>query len=71
MYARPIPAHTKVHFEILQFLAVMYDMGVLICAFEAVETAVFFSLFKQFLKIEMTWRQPIIVRECIFFESQN
>ena len=26
MYARPIPVQTKVHFKILQFLAVMYDM---------------------------------------------
>ena len=25
-----------------------------------------FPLFKQFLEIEMTWTQPIIVRECIF-----
>ena len=26
----------------------------------------FFALFKQFLEIEMTWGQPIIVREFIF-----
>ena len=29
MFARPIPVQAKVHFENLQFLAVMYDMGVL------------------------------------------
>ena len=34
MYARPIPVQTKVHFKILQFLAVTYDMGVLSCAFD-------------------------------------
>ena len=31
---------------------------------------VFFPLFKQFLENEMTWDQPIIVRECIF-KNQN
>ena len=36
MYARPIPVQTKVHFKTLQFLAVTYDMGVLICAFDVV-----------------------------------
>ena len=30
----------------------------------------FFSLFKQFLKTEMTWSQPIIIRECIS-KNQN
>ena len=29
-------------------------------------TAVFFPLFKQFLKTEMTWSEPIIVRGFIF-----
>ena len=62
MYARPIK--TKVHFKTLQFRAVTYDMGVLICAFDVVETAVFFPLFKQFLETELTWSQSIIVREC-------
>ena len=36
MYARPIPAQTKVHFRKLHFLAVTYDMGVLISAFDVV-----------------------------------
>ena len=36
MYARPIPVQTKVHFRNLQFLAVMYDMEVLICAFDVI-----------------------------------
>ena len=36
MYARPIPIQTKVHFKTLQILAVTYDMGVLICAFDVV-----------------------------------
>ena len=36
MYARPIPVQTKVHFKNLLFLAVMYDIGVLICAFNVV-----------------------------------
>ena len=43
MHARPIPGQTKVHFKNLQFLAVTYDMGVLICAFDVVKTAVCFS----------------------------
>ena len=56
MYARPIPAQTKMHFKNLQFLAVTYDMGFLSCAFDVL-------LFKQFLETEMTWSQPITVRE--------
>ena len=36
MYAKPIPVQTKVHSKILQFLAVTYDMGGLICAFDVV-----------------------------------
>ena len=36
MYARPIPVQTKVHFRNVQFLAVMYDMMVLSCAFDVV-----------------------------------
>ena len=34
MYARPIPVQTKVHFKNLLFLAVTYDMEVLIYAFD-------------------------------------
>ena len=34
MYARPIPVQTKVHFKNLKFLAVTYDMEVLIYAFD-------------------------------------
>ena len=30
----------------------------------------FFPLVKQFLETEMTWSQPIIVRECIFKKSE-
>ena len=33
MYARLMPIQRKVHFKNLQFLAVTYDMEVLICAF--------------------------------------
>ena len=36
MFARPIPVQTKVHFKNLQFLAVAYDMEVLICAFDVI-----------------------------------
>ena len=36
MYAMPIPVQTKVHFKTLQFLAVMYDVGFLSCAFDVV-----------------------------------
>ena len=36
MYARPMPVPTKVHFKNLQFLAVAYDMEVLICAFDVI-----------------------------------
>ena len=43
MYARPIPVQKNVHFKNLQILAVTYDTGVIICAFEVVLTAVFFS----------------------------
>ena len=71
MYARPKSVQTKVHFKNLQFLAVTYDMGDFSCAFEVVQTAVcFFPFYKQFIKIEMIKRQPIIVRECIF-KNQN
>ena len=70
MYARPIPILTKVHFKYLQFLAVTYDMEVLICAFDVIYTEVFFPLFKQFIENAMTWSQPIIVRECIS-KNQN
>ena len=31
-----IPVQTKVHFKKLQFLAVTYDMEVLICAFDVI-----------------------------------
>ena len=65
MYARQVPVQAKKQFQNLQFLAVTYDMGVLTCAFDVV-----FPLFKQFLENEMTWSQPIIVRECIF-KNQN
>ena len=54
----------------MQFLAVTYDMGVLRCAFDVVLAAVCFPLFKQLIETEMTWSQPIIVRECIF-KNQN
>ena len=70
MYARPIPVQTKVHFKNLQFLAVTYDMGVLIVLLTLFKWQCFFPLFKQFLETEMTWSQPIILRECIF-ENQN
>ena len=36
MYARQMPVQTKVHFKNLIFLAVTYDMGFLICAFDFV-----------------------------------
>ena len=34
--AKPKPLQTKVHFKNLQFIAVTYDMGFLICAFGVV-----------------------------------
>ena len=43
MYARPVPVKTKVHLKNLQFLAVMYDMGVLSCVFNVVKMVVCFS----------------------------
>ena len=71
MYARPIPVQTKVQFKNLQFLAVTYDMGGFkVCFRRCLNGSVFFPLFKQFLESEMTWSQPIIVRECIF-KNQN
>ena len=36
IYARPIPIQTKVHFKNLLFLAVTYEIGILICAFDVV-----------------------------------
>ena len=67
MFARPTPIQTKVHFKNLQFIAVTYDMGILNCDFDVIlSTVLFFPLLKQFLETEMTWGQPIIVRECIF-----
>ena len=36
MYAMPIPVQTKERFKNLQFLAVTYDMGFLIFAFDVV-----------------------------------
>ena len=44
--------------------------GVVNLCFQRFLKAVFFPLYKQFLETEMTWSQPIIVRECIF-KSQN
>ena len=58
MYAMQIPVQTKVHFKDLLFLAVTYDIGLL--RFD-VNSAVCFTLFKQFLETVMTWSQPIIV----------
>ena len=71
MYARPIPVQTKVHFKNLQFFAVAYDMRVLSFAFDVFKMAeCFLPLFKQLQETEMTWSQPIIVRECLF-KNQN
>ena len=36
IHARPVPVQTKVHFINLQFLAVTYDMEVLICACDVI-----------------------------------
>ena len=36
MYARPIPVQTKVHFKNVKFLAVTYNMEVLIYAFDVI-----------------------------------
>ena len=44
MNARPIPVQTKVHFKNLQFLAVTYDMEVLICDSDVISTRVLFFL---------------------------
>ena len=70
MYAVPIPVQTKVHFKNMQFLAVTYEMGFLSLLLTLSNWQCFFPLFKQFLETEMTWSQPIIVRECIF-KNQN
>ena len=56
MYARPIPVQTKVHFKILQFLAVTYDIVFLSLSFRrCLNGSVFFPLFNQFLETEMSW----------------
>ena len=70
MYAKPIPVQTKVHFKKLKFIAVTYDMEVLICAFDVILTELFFPLFTRILETEMTWSQPIIERECMS-KNQN
>ena len=54
----------------LLYRMVWYGMGVLSCAVDVVSPNVFIPLFRQFLETEMTWSQPIIVRECIF-KNQN
>ena len=66
MYARPV----QVHFKTFQFLAVTYDMEVLICVLTLFKRKRFFPLFKQILETKMTWSQPIIVREGIS-KNQN
>ena len=48
MYARPIPVQTKGHFKNLQLLAVTYDMGVLICAFDVFKRQRFFLCLSNF-----------------------
>ena len=48
MFARPIPVQTKVQFKNLQFLAVMYDIGILSCAFDVIKTVVFFLCLSNF-----------------------
>ena len=55
MYAMPIQVHTKVHFYILQFLVVTYDMFFLrLCYRRCLNGIGLFSLFKQFLETEIT-----------------
>ena len=44
MYARPIQAQTKVHFKILQFLVLTYDMGFLRCVIDIVQMVVVYFL---------------------------
>ena len=60
MYARPIPVQTKVHFKILQFLAVTYDMGVLSCAFDVKSADKGFFLFSNMslVTVRMRSRSP-------------
>ena len=53
MYARPKQVQIRVLFKKLQFLAVTYDMGVLSCAFDVVETVMFFfPCLSSFLKLK-------------------
>ena len=55
MYAMQIQVHTKVHFYILQFLVVTYDMFFLrLCYRRCLNGIGLFSLFKQFLETEIT-----------------
>ena len=70
MYAMPIPVQTKVHFKNLQFLAVTYDMGFLSFALTLSKRQCFFPFVYAISRAEITWSQPIIVRECIF-KNQN
>ena len=44
MYARPIQVQIKVHFKILQFLVVTYDMGFSRCGMDVVQTVVVYFL---------------------------
>ena len=48
MYARPIPVQEKVHYKNLKFLAVTYDMEVLIYAFALFKKKCFFLCLSNF-----------------------
>ena len=52
MYARPIQVQTKVHFKILHFLVVTYDVFTL-CYRRCPNGSGLFSLLKQFLEIRV------------------
>ena len=54
MYARPIQVQTKVHFKILHFLVVTYDVGFFtLCYRRCPNGGGLFSLLKQFLEIRV------------------
>ena len=55
MYGRPIQVETKVHFKILQFLVVTYDMVFFaVCYGRCLNGIGVFSLLKQFLETKIT-----------------
>ena len=62
IFARQKQVQTKVHFKILPFLVVTYDMGFLRCAIDVVQTkVVYFLCLSNFSKLKcIKVNQPLL-----------